>query len=137
MLIDFLSCHLKRFSIRLIRDKGRLTVKRFIRALPLQDNRTSEEETAVAALLQGLLEISMNGFDGSAFSEKDAIPEAAAAIPPDSSLGRRNVRLFVFTLGVLLEYLDCFSIDGEAALEDRALLSLVDVFSTELHAFGR
>uniref|UniRef100_A0A0X3NTT0 Lysosomal-trafficking regulator n=1 Tax=Schistocephalus solidus TaxID=70667 RepID=A0A0X3NTT0_SCHSO len=120
-------------------DKGGLTFKRFVGALPLQDSRTSEERTAVGALLHALLEISMTGLDESAFTEEDKGSEAGAAapIPPDSSLGRRSMRLFVFTLGALLEYLDRFSTDGNGVLDDHTLLSLVDIFSTELHSVGR
>ncbi|VDM06430.1 unnamed protein product [Schistocephalus solidus] len=116
-----------------------MTFKRFVGALPLQDSSTSEERTAVGALLHALLEISMTGLDESAFTEEDKGSEAGAAapIPPDSSLGRRSMRLFVFTLGALLEYLDRFSTDGNGVLDDHTLLSLVDIFSTELHSVGR
>ncbi|VDL88054.1 unnamed protein product [Schistocephalus solidus] len=61
-------------------DKGGLTFKRFVGALPLQDSRTSEERAAVGALLHALLEISMTGLDESAYTEEDKGSEAGAGI---------------------------------------------------------
>ncbi|BHF70775.1 hypothetical protein SprV_0301382800 [Sparganum proliferum] len=120
-------------------DNRRLTFKRFIDALPLGDSRTVEERTVVGVLLHGLLEISMAGFNESTSTEGGGVPGASAAalIPPHSTLGRRSLRLFVFTLGALLEYLDRFGTDEVGTLDDQALLGLVNAFSTELHAIGR